>query len=155
MIEEQGFFTTRVSVGTDGWQNPSINEFHAGEAPNNGISLRSNLPDATDCFGNSIYDPNAQANIEAVAVYSDTLVDPFWLNDDPIDGPHRPLGLEITQIARLWTAPEFARFVILDFEIENIGEQLLEERCSGSTWMPMSVSLDTTTSTLTTSADHW
>jgi hypothetical protein len=126
LIEEQGFYSTRVSVGTDGWQNPSINEFHAGEAPDHGIVLRSNLPDATDCYGNSIYDPNAQANIEAVAVYSDTLTDQLFVRNDPMDGPHRPLGLQVTQTARLWTAPEFARFVILDFEIENIGQNFLK-----------------------------
>lgn len=110
----------RVSVGTDGWQNPSINEFHAGELPGHGITLRSNLPDATDCFGNSIYDPSAHANIEAVAVYTDTLTDQIFVRNDPTDGPHVPIGIEITQTARLWSSPDFARFVILEFQIENI-----------------------------------
>ncbi|MBK6911712.1 MAG: fibronectin type III domain-containing protein [bacterium] len=131
LIDYGDSLVPRVSVGTDGWQNPSVAEFHAGEAPNNGIVLRSNLPDATDCFGNSIYDPNAQANIEAVAVYSDTLTDQLFVMPVPLDGQHRPLGLEITQIARLWTAPEFARFVILDYEIENIGEHALVDPVIG------------------------
>jgi len=131
LIDYGDSLVPRVSVGTDGWQNPSVAEFHAGAVPNNGIILRSNLPDATDCFGNSIYDPNAQANIEAVAVYSDTLTDQLFVMPVPLDGQHRPLGLEITQIARLWTAPEFARFVILDYEIENIGEHALVDPVIG------------------------
>lgn len=111
----------RVSVGTDGWQNPAINEFHTGEGPDQGIVIKSNLPSATDCNGSSIYDPTAQANIEVVAVYSDTLTDEIFVRDDPTDGPHYPLGIKITQTARAWTSPEYARFVILDFTIENIG----------------------------------
>jgi len=131
LIVNGGTPIPRVSLGTDGWQNPSINEFHAGEAPDNGILLRSNIPDATDCFGNSIYNPSALANIEAVAVYTDTLTDQIYVRNDPTDGPHRPLGLEITQTARLWSSPDFARFVIWDFKVRNIGPNFLKQVALG------------------------
>lgn len=124
-VETDTGYVTRVSVGTDGWQNPSINEFHAGEAPGHGIHLKSNLVGARDCFGNDAYDPNAKANFEAIAVYTDTLTDRNFVINDPTDGPHEPLGLEITQTARLWQNPEYARFVIHEFKVRNIGSHNL------------------------------
>lgn len=124
-IETDTGYVNRVSVGTDGWQNPSINEYHAGSFPGHGIVLHSNLPGARDCDGNDIYNPAAKANYEAVAVYTDTLRDELWVVDDPDDGEHIPLGLEITQTARLWKNPEYARFVVYEYKVKNIGSHNL------------------------------
>jgi len=124
-VETDSGYVTRVSVGTDGWQNPAINEFHAGEAPGHGILLRSNLTTALDCDGNSIYDPTAKANYEYTATFSDTLTDRLFVRNDPTDGAHQPLGLEITQTARLWQNPGYARFVIYEFKVKNIGSHNL------------------------------
>ncbi|MCC6476132.1 fibronectin type III domain-containing protein, partial [bacterium] len=131
IIVEEGGETKRVSVGTDGWFTPSINEFYPGEGEENGIVLRSNIPGAEDCFGNSIFDPEADANLEAEATFTDTLMDWFWIEEDPADGQHRPLGLEITQTAKCWTSPDFGKFVILDFHIENIGTNFLKQLALG------------------------
>ncbi len=115
----------RVSTGTDGWFNPPLNEFFPGEDEINGIGERSNIPGARNCFGEEIYDPAARANQEFVGLYSDTLTDQFWLSDDPYDGEHRPVGLEVRQLTRQWSAPAFGDFIIFEFRVRNIGNQFL------------------------------
>ncbi len=51
LIVDEGFETKRVSVGTDGWVAPSINEFWPGEGAQDGITERSTRPGMTNCLG--------------------------------------------------------------------------------------------------------
>ncbi|MEK9138596.1 MAG: hypothetical protein AAB393_15845, partial [Bacteroidota bacterium] len=124
LIIEDGFEYPRVSVGFDGWFSPT--EMFPGEGQDNGIIERSNIPGRVNCYGEDIYDPNARANEEYVATYTDTLVDEFWVPDDPIDDSHRPLGLEITQTSMAWSSPEFDDFIIFEFRVQNIGTDSLK-----------------------------
>ncbi len=126
LIEEEGFFTTRVSVGTDGWQNPSINEFHAGERGGNGIHERSNRPGFTNCFGEQVYDSFAVSDQDYLAVMTDTLTDRFFVRNDPDDGPHRPLGIKITQTSYSFSQAFAEDFILIDYEIENIASNFLK-----------------------------
>ena len=126
LIEEEGFFTTRVSVGTDGWQNPSINEFHAPEAPDGGIEERSNRPGYTNCFGENVYSPFAVSDQDFVCTMADTLKDDLFVRDDPTDGPHRPLGIKITQKSYSFSQAFAEDFIMIDYEIENIASNFLK-----------------------------
>lgn len=67
---------------------------------------------------------------EFIAVYTDTSADiPLSYQDrDPWDNrKHHPLDVRITQHSYSWETPEYADFVILDYTIKNIGNQLLNE----------------------------
>jgi len=126
LIEEEGFFTTRVSVGTDGWQNPSINEFHAGEGAENLIKERSNRPGFSNCFGEQVFDSFAVSDQDFIAVMTDTLTSTTWVRNDPTDGPHRPLGIKITQISYSFSQAFAEDFILIDYEIENIASNFLK-----------------------------
>ncbi len=89
---------TLVSVGEDGWE--STTELHPDTV---GIVKRPLLADN-----------------EFIAVFTDTITDPHFTPPDPFDGPHRPLGIEITQHSYSWISPPFNDFVILDYKIKNI-----------------------------------
>ncbi|MFZ5432716.1 MAG: hypothetical protein ACOZB3_02980, partial [Calditrichota bacterium] len=73
LIVEEGYETKRVSVGTDGWLNPSVNEFWPGEGDANGILERSTRPGRTNCLGVFVTDPEAISDQDFLATYSDTL----------------------------------------------------------------------------------
>ena len=125
-IVDSSLVRRRVSVGTDGWVNPAINEFWPGEGVANGIRHYSNIPGTTDCFGNSIYDPAARANDEFVITYSDTLTDPLWVEQDDLDGPHHPLQLKVQQTAMGWNSPAFSEFILLEYVLTNISPTPLQ-----------------------------
>ncbi len=123
LIDEEGFQTPRVSVGTDGWFNPSINELYPG--PNESIIERSRL-DTTGCLGNSIYDGNAVADHEYEATFEDTLRDPFWVEQDPVDGAHRPLGLKVTRTTYAMLSETCEHIFWIKYHIQNIGSNFLK-----------------------------
>ena len=126
LVEENGVEIPRVSTGTDGWMSLSIREFWPGPYASNGIVERSNLESMTDCYNNFVYDPEAGANEEYVAVYSDTLADPNFITVDTTDGPHHPLGIEVRQVSRSWQSTDFGDFILFDYRLRNIGSQVLK-----------------------------
>lgn len=127
LIEDSGFVTPRVSVATDGWLSPSINEFFPGEGLANGIIERSTRPGFTNCLGVPVYDPdNAISDQDFVCSYADTLTDRFWVEDDPIDGLHRPLGIKVSQVSYSFSQAFAEDFILIDYEIENIASNFLK-----------------------------
>lgn len=118
--------TMRVSVGTNGWIR-GLNELYPGEGTDDGIEERSRLPDQYNCFGVYTTHPEAVSDMDLLCTYSDTLTDPFWVSDDPDDGPHNPLGLEIQQRSRAWGSIDFGDFIIVEYQITNIGEKYLKD----------------------------
>ncbi|MFZ5432816.1 MAG: T9SS type A sorting domain-containing protein [Calditrichota bacterium] len=125
IVETDSGLFTRVSVGMDGWLNPSVNEFWPGEGEENGIVERSNLPGKINCFGENVYDPECVANEEFIALYSDTLDDQPWVISDYDGTPHLPLGIEVRQATRVWSATLFGDFIIVECTIRNIGSHSL------------------------------
>ncbi|MBM3329024.1 MAG: hypothetical protein FJY67_06065 [Calditrichaeota bacterium] len=133
LIRAEGYEYPRVSVGTDGWlASPGINEFWPGEGVEhsltNGIVERTTLPIEFDCLGNYIggYRDSAVSEQDFVCSYADTLTETFFVKDDPIDGPHVPLGIKITQKSYAWTYNYAQNFIIVDWEIENIAGNYLK-----------------------------
>lgn len=107
---------TLVSVAADGWFQTQ--ELWPEEYPEGSIIYRS-----TDNG-----DVGAVSNQDFIAVYTDTLTDPAYVMNDPIDGrPHVPLGIKITQKSYAWDHPSAEGIVIMDFEVENIGENVLDD----------------------------
>lgn len=107
---------TLVSVGADGWWMTS--ELWPDVWPDGDIIYRSIFgPDAE----------NAVSEQDFIAVYTDTLTDPAYVIDDPIDGPHIPLNIKVTQRSYAWSGPYTEDFVIFDYAIENIGSEILEK----------------------------
>jgi len=124
LIQAEGYEYPRVSVAIDGWVHPAINEFSA--PPESQIIERSNVIGARDYLGNDIYSPDAVATQEFITTYYDTLTDPEIVRSDPVDSLHQPLGLRITQKSMVWSDADLADIVIVQWEIENIGDQFLK-----------------------------
>ena len=134
MIQAEGYEYPRVSVGTDGWLGgpDAVNELWPGEgelhSQQNGIIERSTLALNFDCLGNPIaaFKDSAISEQDFVCSYSDTLAEKFYVHDDPIDGPHTPLGIKITQKSYTWTYNYAQNFIIIDWEIQNIAGNYLK-----------------------------
>jgi len=130
LIRAEGYEYPRVSVGGDGWLR--INEFNPGvgmtNSQTNGIVERSTLPLPFDCLGNDMTPFHDQAISEQdfVCDYSDTLTEDFYVDPDPMDGPHAPLGVKITQKSYAWTYNYAQNFIIIDWTVENIAGNYLK-----------------------------
>ncbi|MEW5922870.1 MAG: T9SS type A sorting domain-containing protein [Candidatus Zixiibacteriota bacterium] len=107
---------TLVSVGADGWE--MVEEMWPDVWPDGEIIHRS------------IFGPDSEYAIseqDFIATYFDTLIDPAYVPIDPIDGPHIPLNIKVTQKSYAWSGPYAEDFVIFDYNIENIGTVPLEK----------------------------
>ncbi len=124
VIQEGDSTFPRVSVGQDGWFG--TNELFPGEGYDYRIIERSNIPGAVNSQGEVIYHPDAVAPQEFIATYTDTLTETFWVQNDPVDGPHRPLGIKIRQKSMVWDAFGFDDFILFDYTVENMGEDTLK-----------------------------
>ncbi len=65
------------------------------------------------------------------SVVFDTLTDPSIVNDDEIDGVHRPLPIRVELVTRLVDEPAFGQGLIVEATITNIGTQLVEDLWMG------------------------
>ncbi|MFC2170810.1 hypothetical protein ACFLQJ_02410 [Calditrichota bacterium] len=129
MIQDEGFQYPRVSTGTEGWvlvgNSQRVNEFYPGERPSP-IIERSTRPNAYNRLGDFVTSPDAISEQDFVATYTDTLTEPYYVAADPLDGPHNPLGIKITQTSYTWSYAYARDFIIIDWEIENIAENYLK-----------------------------
>jgi len=126
IIVDGGDETPRVSVGMDGWIANQIwgdEMFPSEDSP---IIERSNL-DTVNCFGEPIFDPRAIANHEYIATFTDTLTDSFWVDRDPVDGVHRPLGIKITRTTYSMIGPPCNHIYWIRYLVENIGNNTLRD----------------------------
>lgn len=123
ILQEDGTYTDRVSVGTEGWH--IANEFWPGEGEQWGIEERSTRENAYNRLGDYISHPDAVSEQDFIAIYCDTLTDRNFVDDDDEDGPHYPLGIKITQKSYSWSYKYAQDFIIIDYEIENIASNYL------------------------------
>ena len=125
LVEDSTFVTKRVSVGFDGWFD--VKEMYPGESASDGITELSTRPGSTNCLGVPVYDPiNAVSDQDFTGVYADTLRDQTWVANDPIDGPHDPLGIKITQTSYSFSQAFAEDFILIDYEFENIASNFLK-----------------------------
>ena len=126
MVQEEGYEFPRVSTGTDGWVRPRINEFYPPEDEPGAIVERSSRPNAWNRLGDYVTSPEAVSEQDFVIVYTDTLAEQFYVKQDPVDGPHFPLGIKIHQKSYAWSYNYAQNFIIIDWEIENIAGNYLK-----------------------------
>ena len=124
LIVEEGYETQRVSVGQDGWHQ--LNEMYPGEGVEDGMEERSTRPGFYNCLGTYVTHPDAVSDQDFLCAYSDTLTDPFWIDEDSEDGPHRPLGIKVTQTSYSFSQNFAQDFILFDYEFENIASNYLK-----------------------------
>ncbi|MFH2035198.1 MAG: hypothetical protein ABIJ45_02245, partial [Candidatus Zixiibacteriota bacterium] len=109
---------TLVSVAADGWS--FTREFWPSSGsqapPIGGAIIRRSLAN----------DEDAVSEQDFICVYTDTLTDPAYVPNDPIDArPHIPLNIEVTQRSYAWSYEYAEDFVLFDYSIKNIGRRTL------------------------------
>ncbi len=126
LVQEENYEFPRVSEGSEGWTYPLIHEFYPGEGADNGIEERSTRPNEWNRLGDFVSHPDAVSEQDFICSYSDTLTEQVWVDNDPVDGPHFPLGIKVNQRSYSWTYNYAQDFIIIDYEIENIAGNYLK-----------------------------
>jgi len=126
MVQEEGFQFPRVSTGTDGWVRPRVNEFYPPEDDAGRIVEKTTRPNSWNRLGEYVTHSTAISEQDFEITYTDTLTESFYVNNDPIDGPHYPLGIKVTQKSYAWSYNYAQNFIIIDWEIENIAGNYLK-----------------------------
>jgi len=116
-------YETRVSTC---YSHPHSQEFHPdiypfGEFDMKSIDIRQ-----------SIYSTEAYSELDLTCEYFDTLADPLWASPDwHTHRPHEPLGLRVTQRSMAWSGANLGDFVLVNYQITNIGENDLRKTYVG------------------------
>lgn len=88
--------------------------------------IRSNDPKS------SYYHPDAVADQEFICAYSDTFAYLDGLSYNHYDRRyHKPLGIKVTQTSRSWKAEHARNFIIIEYEIENVGDKIIRDMYLG------------------------
>ncbi|MCK4857198.1 MAG: hypothetical protein KAT58_04445 [candidate division Zixibacteria bacterium] len=105
---------TLVSFGSDGWMR--TNEMYPTGAPDGGIIELSSRKTS------EFYSEQAISEQDYIAEYTDTLSDQAYMDNDEVDNrPHIPLNIKVIQKTYSWSYNYAEDFVLLDFEIINMG----------------------------------
>ena len=124
---------TLVSLAITGGSGVGA-EFFPYPYPRGDILERTNRPilrqQPNSSCADVLFSADAVSEQDFVAVYSDTLGRNLGLGGGS-DSDQRPLGIEITQKSYSWST-EYARdFVLIEFEVENVGTDTLLELYMG------------------------
>jgi len=112
---------TLVSTGADGWARAG-HEFHPDNIPFGNMIYRSTIDPTRPEYAGAISEQ------DYIATYADTCLNCSGVGWDPIDGrPHLPLNLEVTQRSYAWSFPHTEDFVLIDYEVKNIGSEALSQ----------------------------
>ena len=142
-LENPGELDTLVSIGDDGWWS-GITELNPESPPNGNIlelSIRgeSSPPYAptsgtlSDLAGREFHAISEQ---DFICVFTDTVT--LGVDVDPNDNrAHRPLNIRIVQKSYAWSYEYAEDFILMDFEIENIGDQPID-----SVWIGLYIDAD-------------
>ncbi len=121
---------TLVTVGSDGWMR--IHEMYPEHVPNGEIIQMSTRKSS------EYYTENAISEQDYIAEYTDSMTSTSYIDPDPYDGrPHAPLGIKVRQKSYSWSYKYAQDFILLDFTIFNISENLLR-----SSYMALYVDAD-------------
>jgi len=78
----------------------------------------------------SIVEEEWWADQELIALCADTLKKDWDPYPPPEDRP-RPMGIRIRQHSYCWETAGYNQFIILDYTVKNIGDQVLHDPCAG------------------------
>lgn len=111
---------TLVTCATTGWENWGGREFNPDYPPGGSFEYRTVLK------GRTGFHPDAKSEQDIIARYTDTMIAPGLEN--PIDNrPHIPLNLSVVQSSYAWSYSYADDFILIDFQIANIGRFPLKE----------------------------
>ncbi len=113
-----------------------------GDAPTYGISSerefypepypQGGMTEASNRSGSPFYTPRADAEQQYTAVYSDTFHNESWVPFNEYDGRrHQPLNIQVTQTSYSWSYGYAEDFIIVDYEIRNIGDDPIRDAWVG------------------------
>ena len=110
-------------VSTASESNISNREFNPDVPPFGDITYRSSVDPAIPGFEEAVSEQ------DFIAIYTDTFTSGVPdLGFDATDfRRHRPLGIEVTQSSYAWSFGYTEDFVLIDYFIKNIGEDVLED----------------------------
>ena len=128
-IEVDGEYVPRVSVAAEGWFSSADPEYSAAS----GFTYYSVQKGRTACSGEAAMPGDTHAALELVATMTDTALNtPTGVPiDHPHDGVHLPLGVKVTQSVAGYSATDYDRFAIIEYNIENMGQNTLRNLCVG------------------------
>jgi hypothetical protein len=111
---------TLVSTAAEGYYN--LVEFWPDAGEKGQMIRRSSQPFSRD------YSPMALSEEDVICVFTDTLTNTAFVGIDPIDNrPHQPLNVEVTQRSFGWSYAYAEDFILLDYQIRNIGRFPLKQ----------------------------
>jgi len=131
--DEPGELDTLTSYGEDGWLNPGPKEINPEPPPNGNILMLSsrgeNAPPYAPTTGHVNEIPGrifeAISEQDFICVMTDTIL--VGVLPDPHDSrAHRPLYIKVVQKSYSWSYEYAEDFILIDYEIENIGDQPLK-----------------------------
>ncbi|HDL01500.1 MAG TPA: hypothetical protein ENH23_04630, partial [candidate division Zixibacteria bacterium] len=108
---------TLVSCGTEDWY--TVQEFWP--APRDSFELLSIDESSPN------YSKDAYSEEDILCTYYDTVTDVNFTNIDLDGAIHKPLYLKVTQRSMAWSYEYADDFILFDLQIENIGQNKLEE----------------------------
>ncbi|MBK7141514.1 MAG: hypothetical protein IPH75_05500 [bacterium] len=104
------------------------------------LEFQPEVPDCDDAFARNgfcyysideqsdFYTPQAFSEQDLICSYVDTFSSPAIVSPDPVDNrSHRPLGIRVTQRSMAWSYSYADDFILFDYQIENIGDDLLND----------------------------
>ena len=100
-----------------------LTEFRSEPEPAGCAIIRTSLPSLTRGDCGTIGQSDSAVSYEDIIVrYNDTAVYRWALGSDPVDGrAHKPLGISVTQRSFAWSTTYAEDFVIVQFEVRNVG----------------------------------
>ncbi len=132
---------TLVTISILG-QSQEIDEWHSYDTVTESSSLRTS----------PFFDPDAKAQQQFRAVFSDTFIGNFI--DEVDQRPHRPLNVEISQNSYAWSDRFSRQFVTIEYWIRNIGDRPISKMAMG-VYMDADVFNDETSDGQTGSSDDF
>ncbi len=111
---------TLVTCATTGWENWLGREFNPDCYPAGGFEFRTVLK------GRPEFHPEAKSEQDIIAFFTDTMI--AQGGENPVDNrPHVPLNISVAQRSYSWSYSYADDFILIDFQIANIGRFPLKE----------------------------
>ena len=129
VVRQDTLVTVGMDVAWDFWDaydRAYPMEFWPDEWPFGDMTVRSSDPSSP------YFDPDARAEFEVEAVYTDTAENYWWIPYNPYDNrDHKSMGLKVTQTSYSWSYKYARDFILIDYLIENQGRDTIYDAFVG------------------------